>query len=221
MPAHADLGQPDEPEPLISRTVSRSLAGRRASYADEVQRIVDATYQVIERTGSLDPTMRDILRQSGLSTQAFYRHFRSKDELLVALLDDGRRRLVGYLEHRMAKAASPAGQVRAWIEGVLAQSADHQAAARTRPFLANQDRLADQYPSEQQESADLLIHLLADPLTALAPSASPERLRMDAVSIYHLVFGTLHQHLRHGTAPDPAEVDQLVAFVESAVTRDG
>ena len=35
--------------------------------------------------------MRDILREAKLSTPAFYRHFKSKDELFVMLLDDGRR----------------------------------------------------------------------------------------------------------------------------------
>ncbi len=38
-----------------------------------MRRIVDATYELIERTGSLDPSLRDILAHTGLSTQAFYR----------------------------------------------------------------------------------------------------------------------------------------------------
>src|ERR1700730_14398503 len=113
MPLVAGADRPEVEGPLINRAVARSLARRRASYADEVERIVAATYEVIERTGSLDPTMRDILRQSGISTQAFYRHFRSKDELLLALLDDGRRQLTSYLAHRMAKADT--------VEGALAQ----------------------------------------------------------------------------------------------------
>ena len=34
---------------------------------------LEATFSLIERTGSLDPSMRDILAASGISTQAFYR----------------------------------------------------------------------------------------------------------------------------------------------------
>ena len=39
--------------------------------------------------------------------------------------------LLGYLDHRMAKVP-PEGRVRAWIEGVLAQAANPDAASRTR-----------------------------------------------------------------------------------------
>src|SRR5439155_2084205 len=123
-------------ETLARRAVERSVAERQAEYAQEMQRIVDATYGLIERTGSVDPPLRDVLRETGLSTQAFYRYFQSKDELLLLLLDDGRRRLLGYLEHRVQGAATPEAGLRAWVEGVLAQASQPRAAARTRPLLA-------------------------------------------------------------------------------------
>src|SRR6516162_4121797 len=111
-------------EHLADRAVERTVAGRRAEYGTEMRRIVDTTFSLIERSGSLDPSMREILAESGLSTQAFYRYFSSKDELMLALLDEGLRRLVDTLERRMARGASPTEQVRAWIEGVLAQAAN-------------------------------------------------------------------------------------------------
>jgi AcrR family transcriptional regulator len=217
MPLVAGTDRPEVAGPLINRAVARSLARRQASYADEVERIVSATYEVIERTGSLDPTMRDILRQSGISTQAFYRHFRSKDELLLALLDDGRRRLSSYLGHRMAKAETAEGKLRAWIEGVLAQASDETAAAKTRPFLANLDRLAEQYPKDQQESVDLLIGLLEGALGRMG--APPGRLRLDAVAIYHLAVGTMHQHIRDRSRPSAGEVEHVIEFSLAAVAR--
>jgi AcrR family transcriptional regulator len=217
MPLVAGTDRPEVAGPLINRAVARSLARRQASYADEVERIVSATYEVIERTGSLDPTMRDILRQSWISTQAFYRHFRSKDELLLALLDDGRRRLSSYLGHRMAKAETAEGKLRAWIEGVLAQASDETAAAKTRPFLANLDRLAEQYPKDQQESVDLLIGLLEGALGQMG--APPGRLRLDAVAIYHLAVGTMHQHIRDRSRPSAGEVEHVIEFSLAAVAR--
>jgi AcrR family transcriptional regulator len=205
-------------ESIARRSVERSLAERQASYEEEIRDIVDATYRVIERTGTFDPTLRDILRESGLSTQAFYKHFRSKDELLLLLLDDGRRKLLGYLEHRMGKASNPAGQVRAWIEGVLAQSANAEAAARTRPFLANRDRLAEHFPAEQQASMDLLVDLLATAISALpGRKADAGTARRDAGAIYDVTFGALHRYLTHNKRPSPSEVDHLVRFGLAAV----
>jgi AcrR family transcriptional regulator len=203
----------DLAETFARRAIERSTAERQASYVEEIRVLVDATYRLIEKTGTFDPPLRDILKTSGLSTQAFYRHFRSKDELMLVLLDDGRRRLLGYLQHRMEKASTPAGRVRAWIEGVLAQAGDPKAAKRTRPFVANQDRLADQFPAEQQASVDLLLDLLSDALTHLpAVTRDARAIRRDAEAIYYATFGALRAHLMHGTRPGPVEVDHLVRF---------
>src|SRR6266568_5963914 len=109
----------DLAEAFARRAIERSTAERQATYVEEIRTLVEAAYRVIEKTGNFDPPLRDILKVPGLSTQAFYKHFRSKDELLLVLLDDGRRRLIGYLRHRMEKAPTPEGRVRAWIEGVL------------------------------------------------------------------------------------------------------
>jgi AcrR family transcriptional regulator len=200
---------------IVHSVVERSLARRAEAYGDEVQRLVDATYRVIERTASVDPTVRDILAESGLSTQAFYRHFRSKDELLVVLLDDGRRRIVDYLAHRMQKARGPEQQVRAFVEGVMAQATDPAAAARTRPFIVQQDRLAEHFGEHQRTSIVRLVALLHEPLRSLG-AGDAER---DALAIYQLAFASMEQHVRDRTVPTTAEVDHLVAFCLRAVGR--
>jgi AcrR family transcriptional regulator len=189
-------------ETIASRAIERTVADRRDEYVQEIQRIVEATYRVIQRTGEVDPSLRDVLKECKLSTQGFYRYFQSKDELLLLLLDDGRRKLVSYLAHRMEAATTPEGRVRAWVEGVLAQAARPDVASRTRPFLANQDRLAAAFPDEQQLSVDALVDLLA--------AATGDR--RDAEAIYHLAFGALHAALRRGTAPTAAETKHLVRF---------
>ncbi|HEX7095628.1 MAG TPA: helix-turn-helix domain-containing protein [Acidimicrobiales bacterium] len=211
--------------PLVRAAIERRLAPRHDAYAAEVQRLVDATYRVIERTGSVDPTVRDILREAGLSTQAFYRHFRSKDELLLVLLDDGRRRLVEYLAHRMAKQATAEGQVRAYVEGVMAQAVDQAAASRTRPFVVQQDRLADRFADAQRQSIELLVELLVPPLAALRATDADtdpdlDALRRDAWSVYLLAFASMEQHVRDRTRPARAEIDHLVSFCLRAVGGD-
>jgi len=211
---------PGMTETVARRALERSAADRHAGYVQDVERIVDATYRLIERTGGIDPSLRDVLAEAGLSTQAFYRFFRSKDELMLVILDDGRRRLLGYLEHRMARASSAPDKVRAWIEGVLAQASSPEAAARTRPFLADQDRLAEAFPQEQQASVDLLVGLLAEAVQEL-PRTGPRRatargrdiVRRDAEVVYELTFAVLHSHLARRTTAPVDEVDHLVGFV--------
>ena len=202
---------------LAQRAVDRSLGDRRDQYAEEIQRVLEATYDLIERTGDVDPSLREILAETGLSTQAFYRYFQSKDELFLLLLDDGRRRILATLERRMQRVATPEARVRAWIEGVLAQASDTRAAGRTRPFVTDRDRLAEAFPREQQASVDLLVDLLASAIVSLHGRANA---RDDAVVVYRAAFTTLHDHLLHGTRPTAAETDHLVQFCLQGIAGD-
>lgn len=199
---------------LANRAADRSLGDRRTQYAEEIQRVLEATYDLIESSGDVDPSLREILAATGLSTQAFYRYFQSKDELLLLLLDDGRRRLVASLGRRMQRASTPEARVRAWIEGVLAQASDTRAAGRTKPFVTGQDRLAEAFPREQQASVDLLVDLLAGAIVGFHGAASA---RDDAVVVYRAVFGTLRDHLIHGTRPTDAETEHLVSFCVAGI----
>lgn len=202
---------------IAERHAARTLADRRAEYVAEIERIVEAAYRVIERTGSVDPTMREILGEAGLSTPAFYRHFRSKDELFVALLGDGRRRVADTIERRMARESTGAGKVRSWIGAVLAQAGEPGAASRTRPFVVNLERLAERYPDEQVASERLLIDQLAGAL-AHCGDLEPADPLDDATAVYHLAIGELTRHLRHRTTPGPTDVERVVDFALRAIS---
>ncbi|HYV60615.1 MAG TPA: TetR/AcrR family transcriptional regulator [Acidimicrobiia bacterium] len=194
--------------PVAERVASRSAAGRTEAYADEVRRLVEAGYTVMRRTGTLDPRVTDIVREAGLSNQAFYRHFRGKDELLVAILDDGRRRLLTYLEHRMADVEPGEARVRAWVGGVMEQARNPAAADNTRPFAINNARLADRFPYEVARSQELLMAPLRD---AVADAGGdPQR---DADVIYHLAFGCMNEALVARRRPAKNEVAHLEEFV--------
>src|SRR5258708_28890848 len=117
--------------------------------------------------GDIDPQARDIVKAAGLSNQAFYRHFPSKDALLLAVLADGQRQLVDYLRSRVGSTADPETQVRRWIEGVLAQARNPAAAEATRPFAINGARLADRYPDDLAATRAELLTTLAPAVTAL------------------------------------------------------
>jgi AcrR family transcriptional regulator len=198
----------DPDGPVAERVASRTLAVRSAAYADEVRRLIDAGYTVMRRTGSLDPRVNDIVREAGLSNQAFYRHFSGKDELLVAILDDGQRQLVAYLEHRMAGASAGDARVRAWVEGVMEQARNAAAADNTRPFAINSARLADRFPEEVARSRELLVHPLREAVAEVG--GDPQR---DADAVYHLVIGCMNDALVARRRPSKADVEHLEEFV--------
>jgi AcrR family transcriptional regulator len=200
--------------PVAEQAASRAVAARLEAYSEEVRRLVDAALVVMRRTGSLDPRVGDIVRTAGLSNQAFYRHFRGKDELLLAVLDDGQRRLVGYLEARMARVDPGAPRVRAWIEGVLEQARNDDAAANTRPFAVNGARLADQFPEQSAHSRELVV----EPLRTAVADAGGDRLR-DANAIYQLAFGFMNDALARRERPTRADVEHVVAFALAGIAQ--
>jgi AcrR family transcriptional regulator len=205
--------------PLVARAVARSLSGRVEAATQEVEQLIEATYRVVSRDGTVDPRVRDILVEAGLSTQAFYRHFRSKDDLLLVLLDDGRRRLADYLRRRIAEARTPTEKVQAWIAGMLAQAADPKAAERTRPFLTGLPRLREAFPAEHAESEAVLIALLTDVISdgvraGVMRAAEPGR---DARAIYRMTLAAMEEHLFARTTPGEAETVHLADFALRAL----
>ncbi len=201
--------------PVERAVAARSLEDRAAAYEDEVRRLVDAAYAVMRRTGSVDPRVSDIVAASGLSNQAFYRHFRSKDELLLAVLDDGQRRLVATLERRMAKAGPGAPAVRAWVEGLVEQARNAEAAANTRPFAVSGARLADRYPAQTEAQREQVISPLRDAVGAAG--GDPAR---DADAIYHLVMGRTEDAIVRHETPSRDDVAHLVGFALRAIGAD-
>ena len=217
----SDLGTPDSRTPDVrtpdSETPERAIATRtlqdRAdAYEVEIRRLVEATYAVIRRTGDLEPRVGDIVTEASLSNQAFYRHFRSKDELLLTVLEDGQRRLLTTLDTRMARVAPGAPRVRAWVEGVLEQARNPAAAENTRPFALTGLRLADRFPVEWARSRD---RLLAPLRAAIADAGGdPER---DAPAVYHLAMGSMQEALARRVRPTDTDVEHVVVSAIAVV----
>jgi AcrR family transcriptional regulator len=189
------------------RVARRGVVEKEQAYAEEVRRLLDAAFSVMRASGELEPRVSDIVRESGLSNQAFYRHFSGKDELLVAVLEDGQRQLVEYLERRMNDVPDGVPRVRRWVEGVLEQARNHDAAERTRPFAVNGTRLRDRFPAQTRRATDLVLRQLRRAVAAAG--GDPDR---DADAIYQMTMGSMYEHLLERTTPSRDDVAHVVQF---------
>jgi AcrR family transcriptional regulator len=187
--------------PISEALAGRSVADRRRSYADEIGALLAAALVVMRREGSAEPRVSDVVRESGLSNQAFYRHFRGKAELMAALLEDGRRRMVATIERRMARADGGAAKVRAWVEAVMAQATDAEAALNSRPFAVNGNRLADEHPAEARRAREVLLA----PLREIVGD-------VEATAVYHVAMGAMQDALLERRVPTRAEIDRVSRF---------
>jgi AcrR family transcriptional regulator len=193
---------------VASRIAAETLAKRGPDYESEVRRLLDAALEVIAKHGTTARArVADIVATAGLSNDAFYRHFPSKDALVGALIEDGTQRLVSYVAHQMDKASTPEDKVRRWVEGVLSQTKE-ETATTTLAVVWNGSSFDTGTSAGSHNAAAPIAALLHEPLAALG-SANPE---LDASLAAHAVMGKLSDYLWARTRPSKSELDHMAQY---------
>jgi TetR/AcrR family transcriptional regulator, transcriptional repressor of aconitase len=67
------------------------------------QQIIDAALTCFARRGFHKTTMQDVVRQSGLSPGSIYCHFRSKHDIIVAVVEERHKRESALIERALEK----------------------------------------------------------------------------------------------------------------------
>jgi AcrR family transcriptional regulator len=118
----------------------------------EWSRIMDAAYRCLASSNGGSVSVTDILRTAGLSTRAFYRHFESKDNLLLAMFRRDSERVLTELQSSATAAADPRDALRNWIEGFLRLTI--QSRRRQRVLILSSEELmrANGYAAERARS---------------------------------------------------------------------
>jgi AcrR family transcriptional regulator len=194
--------EPDVATRIASATATRK---RRPDYPSEVRALLDAANEVIATTGKA--RVADIVRQAGLSNDAFYRHFASKDALVAAIIEDGAERAAERTARHMAEVASPEAKVRCWLDDMLARARGTSAAA-TRSVLAINSSANSGIATGDHAARQPFAELLREPFAALG-STYPE---LDAELVAHAVTNRIAGHIRAGTSPSRREVQHLRRF---------
>lgn len=191
----------------IPSAAQEALAKRQAANADEVRRLLDAGLEIMRRCGTTSrPRVADIVAEAGLSNDAFYRHFRSKDALVAALTEEGTERVAASLARKMAQEPTAADQVRCWLDGILERTTG-DSAMQTLTLLNASSNFNTAIPTGAHEVARLpFARLLHGPFTDLG-SADPV---LDAELVTHAVTNRVAGHLWTGTTPSEHERERLL-----------
>jgi AcrR family transcriptional regulator len=206
-------------ESLATRAIRRRLADRQAVAESEVRRLLDAGLELMRTNPATVPKVSDLVRLAGVSNDAFYRSFHSKDDLMAAIVDEGSRRLLGYVRHQRDKSPDPAEQLRSCLRAVLHQATDPEVAATSRAVLSNASQaMADRAGALVGIRRQIAL-LLEQPLTELG-SADPTR---DGFLLSCAVFGTMESFLWSERPPPPEELEFLYEWALRSVTvrQDG
>jgi AcrR family transcriptional regulator len=201
---------------VAERIAQQTLAKRGPDYSNEVRRLLDAALDVMRRCGTTSrPRVADLVAAAGLSNDAFYRHFASKDVLVAAILEDGTERLRDYLAHQMAKEQTPEAKVRRWVEGILSQAGDDEIASTTLAVLWNAGSVGAGVTSGPPSASAPLASLVVEPFEQLG-SADPA---LDASLAAHAIVGQLSDDLWQRARPTTTEIKHMVAFCLAVASR--
>lgn len=157
--------------------------------------LLRAALAVMRRNGYANANITDILAQAQISTRAFYRHFASKDDLLIALFRDIAEKTRLRLEARISDAETPAAQLLAWIDEILDMGYDTRRRV-SRLFAADavQAALADAgHEAAARLYAPLQEVLAAGAASGVFPTCDPVA---DAGSIHAIVWRLFDDAIR-------------------------
>jgi len=117
---------------------------------------------VMARTGYVEAPLGDILSEAGVSTRAFYRHFATRDALLLALYRRDADRVGRRLRDSTDAVADPVKALEAWVDGVLDLFHEPRRARRVAILGSPAIRRADGFDAEFDHGLSALAAPLSD-----------------------------------------------------------
>ena len=192
---------------VAERAAERSVRGVRARAEAEVRALVEAGLVVLRRAGASGLTVADVLAEAGLSTRAFYRHFASRDELVLAVFEHENRRSVEHVRAAIAATPDARAALETWIDHTLALAFDARRARRTQALWAEGTRLRGEHPAEFEAIVDGLLTPVVELLArgrddGSFPNAAPNA---DARTLHDIVWGLAQRRLDGDTSLTRAE----------------
>jgi AcrR family transcriptional regulator len=114
----------------------------------ELRLLFDAAVKVVARDGIDAVTLSSLLQEAGLGTRAFYRHFESKDQFLVATWLRQTQAASEALEAKMDGARRPIEAVEIWVDDFLDRLYSRDGTPHVEALWRNGFWLRNAYPNE-------------------------------------------------------------------------
>jgi TetR/AcrR family transcriptional regulator, cholesterol catabolism regulator len=99
---------------------------KRIRLVDRREIIIKAAGRLFREKGYEGTSVRDLADAVGLQSGSLFFHFRSKEEILLSLLEGGLRRAVAILDRHLAQAVSPREKLSAILHGHLQAILDEE-----------------------------------------------------------------------------------------------
>jgi AcrR family transcriptional regulator len=137
--------------------VARPARGVLERSRAEVAQLLDAAWAVLARNDFDGLKVQSVLNEARLSTQAFYRHFRSKSELIVTLAEQAQRVLGRQLEMAVEDAPTALEAIHACVSAIVTIPFDDRTAPCSRLLRDRWPALASAFPEAAERCQEALM----------------------------------------------------------------
>ncbi|GIU89899.1 MAG: hypothetical protein KatS3mg010_0998 [Acidimicrobiia bacterium] len=184
----------DETTATAATAAAPVVAARGPALDDRPARFIAAARELANETGTAAFTVAQVAQRARLSLKSFYRCFRGKDELLLALLRDDSGLGAQILRERTANVAEP---LRTYVDVLFELATDPAAVGYAGILVREHRRLSDVDPLA-------LDHALAPLTDLLADLVGTEDARRDAHTMLGVLIAGIHDVLS-GRVANPSE----------------
>jgi TetR/AcrR family transcriptional regulator len=191
-----------DPEPVPGwqeRSRARSLAGARSRADEQASRLVRAAEEMVNN--ELEVTVPALVARAQMSTKTFYRHFSSRDELMLALMEDELAIGAHLVRKEVERRADPVDRLRACVFAFVGLPGRYTSVHVRQARAREGQRLMALYPERAAQANAPLHAVFVDVLGGLADAGlvtlnDPE---LTARSMFYLLTGHIVD-----TAADPS-----------------
>jgi AcrR family transcriptional regulator len=169
---------------------------------DRPQRLVRAARELANETGSAAFTVAQVAARAGLSLKSFYRCFRGKDDLLIALLAEESAVGAALFEQLLERRANP---LRTFVQELFALATLPGSAGYAGVLVREHRRLAEHQPQEIRAALAPLTDVIASRIV----TSDPQR---DAQTVFGVLMDGFHDVVLGRVADVPEYAEYLYGF---------
>ncbi len=168
---------------MVSKTKRKIKGSTHASPETRLKEILDAAVICFAQDGYNGTTIDQIAAETGLSKGSIYRFFKSKDDILLALLDQLEREAIQNSERLIAQDLDPISQIRTHLRTMFEVSEE---------YASLQNLWLEIYSHDQARARlkTMIAEARRDVIETLRPLASSKdaEAQLSAVSVVLLSF---------------------------------
>ncbi len=112
------------------RTVERSLKAARQRAIVRGNLFIAAAVELLRTTGKPDFTVQEVVDRAGMSLRSFYHHFATKDDLLLALIEETVQRHVAAIRKQVAAEREPVAKLTVVVTAMFGSQETDDPASR-------------------------------------------------------------------------------------------